>query len=188
MNDATGSLAARLPEFRDYLLVLARGQLNNQLAGKIDASDVVQQTLLEAHRDLPNFRGTSDAELAGWLRQILARNLVNVHRDHCRDKRDVRREHRLEEELEKSSMRLEACLPQPGPSPSEHAMRNEQLLLLSSALCALPVAQREAVELRHLHGWSVNDIAVQMRRSPVAVAGLLHRGLTQLRGLLRESN
>src|SRR5437763_1290362 len=135
MTDAIGGLAARLPEFRDYLLVLARAQLGNQFLGKLEASDVVQQTLMEAYRDLPQFHGTTSAELAGWLRKLLARNLINGARDLRRAKRDVRREQRLEQELEESSVRLGACLPESGPSPSEHAERNEQLLLLSSALC-----------------------------------------------------
>jgi len=180
-------LAEQLPEFRDYLRLLARAQLNPRLQAKFDASDLVQQTLLEAHRDLGQFRGASRGEMAAWLRQILARNLANAVRDLSRDKRDIGREESLERRLEESSVRLESWLADAGLSPSDQVSRNELLLRLSSALLALPTAQREAVELRYLHEWALNDIAEHLKRTPAAVAGLLHRGLTELRKLLSET-
>jgi RNA polymerase sigma-70 factor (ECF subfamily) len=176
----------RLPEFRDYLRVLARAQLDPRLRGKLDPSDVVQQTLLEAHRDAGQFRGSASGELAAWLRGILARNLANAVRDLGRAKRDVGREQSLERALETSSIRLEGWLADQGLSPDDQAARNEQLLRLGSALAGLPEGQREAVELRHLHGWSLLDIADHLGRTPAAVAGLLHRGLDALRTLLTE--
>jgi RNA polymerase sigma-70 factor (ECF subfamily) len=186
MADGPGGLWEVLPEYRDYLLLLARAQIGVRLQGKLDASDLVQQTLLEAHRDRDQFRGRTGGDLAAWLRRILARNLANAARDLGREKRRLSREQSLEQELEQSSLRLEGCLAGAGLSPSEAATRNEQLLRLASALWGLPAAQREAVELRHLHGWSLNDIAAHLGRTPAAVAGLLHRGLNELRTLLSE--
>jgi RNA polymerase sigma-70 factor (ECF subfamily) len=63
------------------LLLLAQVHLDRRLLGKLDASDVVQQTLLEAHQGLAQFRGRTVGEQAAWLRQILARNLANAVRD-----------------------------------------------------------------------------------------------------------
>jgi RNA polymerase sigma-70 factor, ECF subfamily len=186
MSDKLG-LAEQLPEFRDYLRLLARAQLNPRLQAKLDASDLVQQTLLEAHRDLGQFRGTSPAEMAAWLRQILARNLANAARDLGRGKRDVSREESLERRLEESSVRLESWLADSGLSPSDQVSRNEMLLRLSSALLGLSPAQREAVELRYLHGWALKDIAEHLQRTPAAIAGLLHRGLNELRKQLIET-
>src|SRR5258708_28745764 len=80
MSEPAGFWAAQLPEFRDYLKVLASAQLDPRLQRKLDASDLVQQTLLEAHRDMEQFRGETRGELAGWLRRILARNLAHVIR------------------------------------------------------------------------------------------------------------
>lgn len=176
-----------LEEFRNYLALLARVQLRPMLRGKVEDSDVVQQTMLEAHRHADQFRGTTSSEQAAWLRQILARQLANLARDHQRERRNVRRECSLEQAVEQSSARLEAWLAAEQSSPSERAERNEQLLALASALAILPEAQREAVEMRYLQNLSLNEIAAQMERTPGAVAGLLHRGLDTLREHLGES-
>lgn len=177
-----------LDGYREYLFLLARTRLDARLRGRLDPSDVVQQTLLEAHRDAEQFRGRTDTERAGWLRQILARNLANAVRDHTRDRRDVGRERSLQASLDESSARLEAFLAAEQSSPSQRADREEQLRRLAIALAALPEGQREAVELRHLHGRPLAEIAARLGRTPAAVAGLLRRGLVQLRVVLEESS
>jgi RNA polymerase sigma-70 factor (ECF subfamily) len=171
----------QLELFRSYLRLLARLHLAPQLRGKLDPSDIVQQTLLQAYQALDQFRGRSEAELAAWLRQILARNLVGAVRDFGRAMRDLAREQSLQAALDASSVRLEAWLAFAGSSPSQQAQRSEQALRLAEALEQLPEAQREALVLQHWHGWSLAQIAGHMNRSPAAVAGLIKRGLRQLR-------
>jgi RNA polymerase sigma-70 factor (ECF subfamily) len=183
-NDRSG---AQLEQYRDYLRLLARLQIDPRLKGKLDPSDLVQQTLLRAYQALDQFRGKTGAELAAWLRQIFARTLANAVRDFGRDKRDVGLERSLEAALEASSSRLEAWLATDTPSPSEHAERNEQLLHLATALAELPDLQREALLLRYCQGWAVRDIGQQFGRSRAAVASLLRRGLKQLRENLAAS-
>jgi len=125
--DSTGDGADRgLERFRSYLLLLARLRLDPLVRAKVGASDIVQQTLLEAHRDLPQFRGQSVGEQAAWLRQILARNLANVVRDLRRDKRDVAGEQPLQAALDESASRLEAWLAAEQSSPSQQAERHER--------------------------------------------------------------
>jgi RNA polymerase sigma-70 factor (ECF subfamily) len=175
-----------LDRFRSYLLLLARVRLDPRLRGKLDASDVVQQTLLEAHQGLARFRGRDVAEQAAWLRQILARNLANAARDLGRAKRDVRRERSFEAALDESSARLEGWLAANQSSPSQQAQRHERAVHLAEALETLPEAQREAVVLRHWHGWSLTDIGRQLECTTAAVTGLLHRGLKNLRKQLHE--
>ena len=177
-----------LERFREYLSLLARLQLDARLRSKVDLSGVVQQTLLEAHRadDRPPARG--DEDLARWLRQILANNLVDEVRKFRTQARDVERERLLAAELENSSARIEGWLEAEQSSPSQRAMRNEELLHLADALAHLPEDQRRAVELHHLKGLALNDIAGQMDRSKGAVAALLFRGLQKLRELLRVEN
>ncbi len=178
--------AAALEAYRDYLRLLARLQLDPRLRQRVDPSDVVQQTMLQAFQALPQFRGQTDQELAAWLRQILARTLAHQLRDQRRARRDPARERSLQADLDTSSHRLETWLAAEQSSPSQQLQRSEQLLRLAQALQALPETQREAVILHYWQGWALADIARHLARTPAAVAGLLHRGLVQLRGLLQE--
>lgn len=175
-----------LERFRSYLLLLARLKLDRKLRGKLDASDVVQQTLLEAHQALESFRGNHLEAQAAWLRQILARNLANAVRDLTRAKRDVRKERSLHTELDDTAARLEVWLADQQSSPSQKLERYERALQLAEALTQLPESQREAVMLRHFQGRSLAEIAGQLDCTTAAVTGLLHRGLKSLRNSLAE--
>jgi RNA polymerase sigma-70 factor (ECF subfamily) len=187
MNHKTAESEPTLERFRAYLRLLARMQLDPRFQAKLDPSDLVQQTLLEALQMLDRFQQRSDAELAAWLRQILARNLTNAARDLGRAKRDVARECSLEAALEQSSARLEAWLVAEQSSPSQQAQRKEQVFRLAEALTSLPEAQREALTRRYLQSWPLDEIGRHLNRSPAAVVGLIKRGLKQLRLLLHES-
>ena len=188
MSEHAPDAGAALHQFREYLLLLARLRLDRRLQGKVDASDIVQQTLLEACRAPEQFRGRSEGERKAWLRRILLRNLANAVRDLGRQKRDVHRERSLDAALEDSSARLEALLAAEQSSSGERAVRNEEVLRLEEALATLPEGQREAVVLRHFHDWPLSEISRHLGRSQAAVAGLLHRGLTRLHELLREGD
>jgi RNA polymerase sigma-70 factor (ECF subfamily) len=167
--------------FRSYLRLLARCQLGRRLRGKLDPSDLVQITLLKAHEARGEFRGTTPAEEAAWLRQILANTMANAIRDFSRGKRDVGLEQSLEAALRDSSARLELWLASGEPPPGWLAERNELLVRLSAALERLPDAQQEVIVLRHCQGWSVAEIAAHVGRSRAGVASLLRRGLDALR-------
>jgi RNA polymerase sigma-70 factor (ECF subfamily) len=180
------SLEDRLGEFRSYLRVLAGMQLDPLLRKRIDPSDIVQQTLLQAHRAAHQFRGTSDAELAGWLRQILAHELAHQLRDHRRAKRDVARERSIQESVEASSIRLEKLVAADGPRPDDAAARNERARRLASALSELPESQREAIELHYWHHWTLEQIGNKQERSKSAVAGMIRRGLKGLKEQLDD--
>jgi RNA polymerase sigma-70 factor (ECF subfamily) len=169
--------------FRDYLRLLARLQLDERLRGKLDPSDVVQEALLKAHQAQAQCRGQTDAERAAWLRQVLANTLADAARRYLgADKRNVE----VERSLQESSARLERLLAADQSSPEEQAQRHEQLALLAEGLAALPDDQRQAVELRHLQGVAVGEVARRMGRTRAAVAGLLRRGLDALRQRLTD--
>ena len=175
-----------LDRFRPYLKLLARTHLNPRQQAKLDSSDVVQQTLLDAFAKRYQFRGSSDAELAAWLREILKNNLADAIRDQRRDKRDVRREHSLEGAIDASFSHTHSWLAAVQSSPSQRAVKQEELLRLAEVMAQLPEAQREAIVLHHLQNMSLADISKELGKTEAAVAGLLFRGLKALHGLLAE--
>jgi RNA polymerase sigma-70 factor (ECF subfamily) len=175
-----------LERFRDYLSLLARLHMDPRLQGKIDLSGVVQQTLLDTHKAFGQFQRLPPDEQAAWLRRVLANNLKDEVRKLSAAVRNVGREISLEAALENSSVHLEAWLAQELSSPSQQAIRSEELLRLAQALAQLPEDQRRAVELHHLSGMPVAEVSAHMGRSPGAVGALLVRGLKKLRLLMRD--
>jgi RNA polymerase sigma-70 factor (ECF subfamily) len=175
-----------LDEYRDYLRLLARIQLSPRLQAKLDTSDIVQQTILQAHAANSLFRGQSEPEKLAWLRTILANVLAAESRKYLTLARDVRRERSLESQLELSSSRLQMLLVADQTSPSQRAVRCEDFLRLAAALVRLPESQRQVVELHHLRGLTVVEVAAEIGRTRPAVVGLLFRGLKGLHEMLRE--
>lgn len=178
----------KLERFRDYLALLARVQLGPRLQAKLDPSDLVQQTLLEAFQKRSQCQGTTDGERAAWLRCILAHNLADALRAFGQEKRDVSRERSLEDALRDSSARLGNWLAKEVVSPSEELQSQERAVRLATALACLPEAQREALVLQYWHGWSLAQIGEQLGRTREAVAGLLKRGLKKLRAELQDED
>jgi RNA polymerase sigma-70 factor, ECF subfamily len=173
---------AALERYRSWLGLLARLQVEPRFRAKFDPSDIVQQTMLEAVRGWPMFRGKSEAELAAWLRQILAHALAHeVRRFGGAQRRDIAREMSLEQALAESSRRLGAALQGPESSPSERAGRHELELKLADALSRLPADYAEIVLLRNVEGLSHEDAAARMGRSVGAVRMLWVRALARLR-------
>jgi RNA polymerase sigma-70 factor (ECF subfamily) len=179
---------AELERYRHYLELLARLQLQPRFRSKLGASDVVQQTLLKATKNLGQFRGGSDAEIVAWLRRILSTTLIDAIRELKGAKRNLAVERSLEASLAQSSARLEALLQANSPSPSEHAMQHEQLLQLSAALARLPDDHRLVLEMHYLQGRPVSIIAEEMGRTERSVAGLVRRGLQALRVMLANQD
>jgi len=183
MGQATPEPGLELEHFRDYLRLLAQLQIPARLRAKLDASDLVQITLLKAHQAEEDFRGQTRAERSAWLRQILARTIANALRDHARARRDVALERSLEEALNASSARLGDWLIAKGQAPSAAAERNEQVVELAGALARLPESQRQALVMHYCQGLSLAAISEALERTRPAVASLLRRGLKQLREL-----
>ena len=148
-----------LNAYRDYLGLLARIQLGPRLQAKMDTSDVVQQTILQAHEARALFRGQTEPAKLAWLRAILANVIAVAARRYETRARDVRRERPLESQLELSSSRLECLLVADQTSPSQCAVRCEELLRLATVLARLPEDQRQVVELHHLKGLPMAEVA-----------------------------
>jgi RNA polymerase sigma-70 factor (ECF subfamily) len=184
MSLETQAPPRKVEEYRDYLHLLARLQLDPRLVGKVDPSDVVQQTLVKAHQNREQFRGQTAGEQAGWLRRILANTLIDAARKFGRE---IDLQQPLEQQITDSSARLDAWLAADQSSPSEAVGRQEQLLRVARAVAQLPDDQRLVIEMHHLRDRPVAEIADELGKTEASVAGLLRRGLKRLRELLQES-
>ncbi len=182
MAQGADLLRSSLKRFRDHLRLLASVQINRALQHTIEPSEIVQKTLQKAWQAIDQFQGHTEGELEAWLRRILLNTIVDEVR-----KLPVATSASLEATLEASAARLERCLAADDSSPSAQAIRQEELDRLAGALAELPDDQRTAVELKHLQGWSVEAISNHLGRTEASVAGLLRRGLRQLRASLAEA-
>lgn len=179
-NDA--ALGQLLELYRNYLRLLARIEIGRRLQGKLDASDLVQETFTEAHRNFGLFRGADEPQLVSWLRQILAAKVANLVRHYFGTQgRDVRVERELAAAMDNSSRVLGHELAASLTSPSQAAARREQAVLLANALGRLPEDYRDVIVLRNLEGLTFPEVAKRMGRTQDSVEKLWLRGLARLR-------
>ena len=172
-----------------YLKRVAEARLRGKLKVRFSGSDVVQDTFLAAHRGFREFRGQSENEFKGWLRQILVYHLSRLVEQHViAGKRDVRREISLQElgAFARSTSRRQAAIPACAASPSQEACRHENTRILAAQMEKLPADYRDVLVLRHLEGLPFADVAKRMGRSPGAVRMLWLRALELLRKMMAE--
>ena len=170
---------------RSYLDVVARGQVRTWLRAKVDASDLVQQTMLEAHRDFERFQGRTTGEWFAWLRRILNHNAADFVRRYAgTEKRAVRREVALDAQREQSRLRA-AVEPSAGDStPSQQLARADLQLQVAEALKRSTPDHQEVIFLRNLERLPFDEVARRMGRSRPAVQMLWMRALKKLQAEL----
>jgi len=184
-ENARGEL---LNTFRPYLNVIAQRMLDDRIQGRMDFSDVVQATFLEASRDFHSFRGDTVESFLAWLRNILKNNISTAHQEHlATQKRSARREVSMAAPAgdNGSEVQLANILPAETSTPSQRLMRDEAAVVLANCLEQIPDTQRDAIRMRYLEGMSLKEISQKMDKSEMAVAGLLKRGLQGLRDEMR---
>lgn len=164
---------------RAYVRFMARTQVESWIQGKVDASDLVQQTLLEAHRGLDRFDGATEAELLGWLKQILKNNAKDFVRRFGAAKRQASRE--VNFAMGQSSMTGGAPEPEGREeTPSKILVRREEELLVANALEHLSEDHQEVIVLRNLQRLPFEEVAERMGRSRPAVQMLWMRAMKKL--------
>lgn len=181
-GDEACNLGKVLDEERPYLMAIADQELGRDLRSKGGASDIVQETFLEAARDLRQYTGRSRFEFRGWLRQILLHNILNFHR---RFRGTTKRN--SERELSSDSKAIVGRTPARDPTPSRVAMHSELATAVQRAIAALPSDYREVIELRSLQRLSFEDVALRMERSAEAVRKLWCRAIEKLQDELTAS-
>ncbi|MCO6047770.1 RNA polymerase sigma factor [Aeoliella sp. ICT_H6.2] len=177
--------ANHLDQYRDYLALLGRLQLEPVLQAKVDVSGVVQSTMLEACES--GWGSLKDHDKLPWLRRIFSNNLLDEIRKFRTEARDVRRERPLSHRIDQSASRLQVWIESNGPSPSEMAVRAEDELTLAKTLATLPDPQSEAIELHHLRGLPLEEVGRRMQRTKGAVAALIFRGTARLRQIMQPN-
>ena len=188
----TESLGQLLEWYVNYLTILATTQLDRRIQRRVSPSDLVQEAMLAAHRDFGDFRGQSQAELLGWLRQILINTLHHAFARHVKaGKRDIRREVSIDEvsrQLEESACNLAAMIPARVDSPSAAMRTREDSVALADQLNKLLPHYRDVIIYRILQGLSFEEIAERMERSSGAVRMLWLRALEafKVQGDLRD--
>jgi RNA polymerase sigma-70 factor (ECF subfamily) len=168
---------------RPWLAVLARARLERYLRARVDTSDLVQQTLLEAYRDFAGFGGRTEGEWLAWLRQILLRNAADYVRRFRAAKRAATE---IPLRGEGEGPPLEQAITAAGPSPSQQAVCHEESLRLAQSLTLLPEDYQEVIQLRHFQRLAFDEVARRMQRSRPAVQMLWLRALRRLKEVLDE--
>src|SRR5262249_51905740 len=158
-----GALDRLLGAFRNYLKLLAQTGIRAALRSKADASDIAQETMLRAAQHFGQFRGVTEAELAGWVRQILARDMANLARHfQFTGARRIDRERSLENLLAASSAAMGQLIAGSEGSPSRAAQRREMSLILADALAELSEDYREVIVLHNLEELDWPEVARRM--------------------------
>lgn len=185
-----GDAAARdrlFEKCRAYVNVVAHAHVESWLQAKIDASDLVQQTLLDAYRGLDRFRGTTEGEWLAWLRRILSHNATDYVRQYrTTDKRRVNRELPLGVGAGASSQGFAFDPSDGGESPSQVVMRHERELEVATAISQLSPEYREVIMLRNLQRLPFEEVGRRMGRTGPAVQMLWLRALRKLQSQLER--
>ena len=171
------ALGQLLKQLRPWMRILADARLGSEVAARVDASDIVQQSCLSVLNRIQQFQGLEIAQFMAWVREIHCRNVQDAVRLHLvAQGRSVYRERSLEE-IDATHLAVKA--------PGSSVFLGEDAILLATAMEQLPEDQRKAVAMRYLEGLPVTGISQLMNLTPHAVTRLIHRGLHQLRMRIR---
>jgi RNA polymerase sigma-70 factor (subfamily 1) len=186
MPSQTDAVNQTLERYQAYLETLTYIQIDPRLRSEFGMSEIIQNTLLEAWREVTRIEALDDAARKRWLRTMLVRNLIEKIKYCQAQKRDYRLKQSLDAALEESSCRLQSWLAAEDTPPGDRLAEQEKALRLLEALSSLDARQREALILQKYHHLKLEQIAKHMRCTTGVVAGLHARGLKQLRKLLPD--
>jgi len=168
---------------RSFVGLCARAHLEKRLQRKVDASDLVQQSMLDAHRGFEDFDGTTSEEWFAWLNRVVARNAVDLVRHYVvAERRAVGRERSFDSAGgDNSEFRGPPEPAAPQQTPSEIVIHWERHMELAAAIEELPEDYREVVFLRNILQLPFEEVAARLGRTPGAVQMVWMRAVEKLR-------
>jgi RNA polymerase sigma-70 factor, ECF subfamily len=177
-----------LARHRSRLRQMVALHLDRRLAARIDPSDVVQETFMDAALHLSEYLRERPLPFYPWLRQLARQRLERLHRDHIRrDRRSVLREQGQSLLLPNlSADALANVLKASGTSPSRHLIQNEMRRRVQDAMNQLSANDRELLVMRHLEEMSAAEIGSVLGIGAGAVRTRHVRALARLRLLLDD--
>ena len=170
------TLAKLLDRFRNYLLLIANDKLPAEVRQKEAASDLVQQTMLEARADFQRFEGESVESVERWLKRILLNNVLDAQR---RFQRTAKRRVDREVSLDHGGLSQEPAVRD--PSPSSLAIQKEEACRLECALKRLSPEYQLVLRLRNRESLSFDEIGSRLNRSDEAARKLWSRAISALK-------
>lgn len=179
------ALAELFARHRDRLRRMVQLRLDHRLAGRVSASDVLQEAYIDAVKRIDHYFAKPDQSFFGWLRLVVGQRLADVHREHLAQKRDAGQEvpiHRGGPGADSAC--LAACLLGHGTSPSHAAARTESFARLEGALAQMEPLDREVLALRHFEELSNTETAAILGIQPAAASKRYVRALARLKQIL----
>lgn len=183
--DRSEHISRLLDRYRNYMTVLARAEMSPAVQTRVDASDIVQETMFELHKNFSQFRGSTEKELLAWLRRSLIRNILDQIKRQRAARRDVRREHRMGTTEHSGAVMLDQLCANIS-SPSQQVSRVEQSVRVANALASLSPNYRDVIMLRNIHRLEFRKIGEQMGKSHGATRMLWLRALEAFKKALED--
>ncbi|MBL8891237.1 MAG: sigma-70 family RNA polymerase sigma factor [Planctomycetaceae bacterium] len=179
-----------LDRYRSRLRRMVDIYMDPRVAGRADASDVVQEALAEAAGKLPDFAKRAEFPFYPWLRQLARQRLIDLHRHHIgAAKRSVKREEAGGEiATDQSVFQLAEWVAARESSPSQREIREERHHELMISLQTLPEHYRQIVVLRHLEDLQFDEIAAILNLGAEAVRSRYRRAIERLHSILKLKN
>ncbi|MCA9009811.1 MAG: sigma-70 family RNA polymerase sigma factor [Planctomycetaceae bacterium] len=182
------ALAALFSTYGERLERIVSFRLDPRIRGRIDAADILQEAYLEASNRLPSFLESRDVTFFVWLRQQTLQTLVDIHRRHFRQKRDVKREIHFSSTgtSNGTSLSIAHFLVGQLTSPSQIVAQAEEMQWLEQALNSMNEVDREVLALRHFEQLGNSQVAEILGLTPTAASNRYLRAAARLSEIMQR--
>ncbi|MBL8868568.1 MAG: sigma-70 family RNA polymerase sigma factor [Planctomycetaceae bacterium] len=189
-REGAKALAVLFDRYRGRLEKIVEFRMDERIKRRIDPADVLQEAYIELARRLPEFLNQPSVSVFVWMRQKTLQTLIDLHREHFRNKRDPNKE--LQQapnwNSHETGLSINAFLSASMTSPSQHLIRGEEVLRLQAAIQNLNELDREVIALRHFEQLTNLQVAEVLNLSPTAASNRYIRAISRLSENLTDSS